>query len=137
MRPFLTVTAQSHESKQALTDENCVKSIHRRVTKSAIRRLIATQDSSGHRERSGRRELPLPQLLPMHKHRRACCATYLCKGMRKLTEQRMWTPSRRSVSLSASTLTKPSASAFVLARLFAAIGNLPTLYATPWKDHDS
>ena len=43
----------------------------------------------------------------------------------------MWTPSTRSVAASASTLTKPSVSAFVRARAFAVNGNLPTRYSIP------
>ena len=39
----------------------------------------------------------------------------------------IWTPSTRSVLASAMTLTNPSVSRLVLARLFAIIGNLPTL----------
>ena len=48
-----------------------------------------------------------------------------------LTELIMCTPRMRSVLASDRTLTMPSASLMVFARLLAAIGNLPALYAIP------
>lgn len=48
-----------------------------------------------------------------------------------LTQQIRWQPKILSVALSERIFTKPSVSAFVLALLFATIGNFPTLYCTP------
>jgi hypothetical protein len=49
----------------------------------------------------------------------------------ELTGPIMCAPSSLSVTLSARTFTNPSVSLLVLALLFAAKGNLPTLYSTP------
>lgn len=60
-----------------------------------------------------------------------CCV--LLQADAKLTGPMMCVPRMTSVVLSASTLTNPSGSPLVFAREFARNGNLPTLYARPWK----